>query len=121
MSVNVNMKLTFDININSKKIASKITDNKQFWFRANTEWWRLISHYTPCVSGDLMEDAEITPEHILYRRPYAHRQYEGDNFDFYKEKHHLASARWDQAAKPSQLPKLIETLQKIIKSGGLKF
>ena len=116
----MSMKLTFDININSKKIASKITDNKQLWLRANTEWWRLISPYTPFDTGNLMEDVEITPEHILYRSPYAHRQYDGDNFDFSKEKHPLASARWDKAAKPSQFPKLIETLQNIIDAGGIK-
>ncbi len=115
------MEIKFKCDINPNRIAAKITENKEFWTIAHTEWWRLYKDYVPFQNGNLMENVTITEKGIKHNEPYAHRMYEGDNFNFHKDKHPLASARWDEAAKPSQLPKLARTLNSYIKSGRFKF
>lgn len=115
------MEVKFKCDINPNKIAAKITENKEFWTIAHLEWWRLYKDFVPCQSGRLWEDVTITEKSIKHNAPYAHRVYEGDNFNFRKDEHRLASARWDEAAKPSQLPELARTLTNYIKSGRFKF
>lgn len=115
------MEVKFKCDINPNRIAAKIAESKEFWTIAHLEWWRLITPYTPFQTGNLAEDVTITAEAIKYNSPYANRMYKGDNFNFRKDKHPLASARWDRAAKPSQLPCLARTLNNYIKSGRFKF
>lgn len=117
------MEIKFNCNINPDKIAKKITENKEFWTLAHMEWWRLYKDYVPFQSGNLMRNVTVSETGIKHNEPYAHRQYEGDNFNFYRgeQGHPLASARWDKAAKPTQFPKLIRTLNGYIKSGRIKF
>lgn len=117
------MEVKLKCNINPNKIAAKITENKDFWTTAHMEWWRQYKDYTPYRNGHLMENVTITDKGIKHNEPYAHRMYEGTDFNFYRgeQGHPLASARWDQAAKPSQFPKLARTLNNYIKAGRFKF
>lgn len=114
------MEIKFKCDINPTKIVAKITDSKKLWKTAHAEWWRLISPYTPFQTGNLMSKVSINSERIKYKSPYAHHAYMGENLDFRKDKHPLASARWSEAATPSQLPKLAETLRNYIRSEILK-
>lgn len=115
------MEIKFNCNINPHKITSRIMENEKFWKTAHAEWWRLYKDFVPCQSGRLWEDVTITEKSIKHNAPYAHRMYEGDNFNFHKDEHPLASAHWDKAAKPSQLPELSRTINNYIKSGRFKF
>lgn len=115
------MEIKLKCNINPNKIVSKITGNKDFWMIAHMEWWRLYKDYVPYQSGNLMANVTVTEKGIRHNEPYAHRMYTGDEFNFRTDKHELASARWDKAAKPSQFPKLIRTLNGYVKAGRFKF
>jgi hypothetical protein len=55
---------------------------------------------------------------IHHKAPYALRQYEGDNFNFRKTEHPLATARWDVAAKQAGKAKqLAEDTEAYIRRG----
>lgn len=58
---------------------------------------KMCDPYVPFLEGPLSQTIEVTSEYVRYTQPYAHYQYTGDNFNFTKEKHPLASARWDEA------------------------
>lgn len=115
------MEIEFKCNINPQKITNKVQSNKTFWNTAHLEWWRLMQPYTPFQTGALMNNVTITEKGIKYKSPYAHKMYDGTGINFRSDKHRLASAHWDKAAKPSQLPKLAQTLNNYIKSGRFEF
>ena len=58
---------------------------------------RYCHPYVPYLHGPLSETVEVTPECVRYTQPYARRQYYGDNFNFTKDNHPLATSRWDEA------------------------
>lgn len=111
--VSINTK--FDID--AREIAARYTSDKVMLFAAS-EWYRLISPYTPMDTGTLMTSAEVTPGQIRYTMPYAHRTYYR-NANFRRDKHPLASREWDKAAAPVQLSKLTAALEAFIKRGNL--
>ena len=46
-----------------------------------------------------LENIKNDPENVIrFRAPYANRQYEGDNFNFTRDHHPLAQARWGEVA-----------------------
>lgn len=130
--------------------VNKINDPK-FWTFAANEYHKLLTPYVPMDSGTLSETVKTKGGEgngeIEYYAPYAHYIYEGkamgpsffsDGFGFWsppgerkhytgkklnisKSKHPLASTHWDEAAEPTQRPKLIEAMQSYIDSGRLKF
>lgn len=142
-----NMRVETKINV--PETVKQVRD-PTFWKYAASEWHRLITPYTPMETGTLSESVEIKGEKgngsIEYTAPYAHYQYEGKvmgpsfynpDFGFWsppgkpkhytgaslkysKEKHPLASAKWDKAAEPTQKPKLIRAMQGYIDSGRLE-
>ncbi len=114
------MHIDVEININSKQLRDAVMNDSKFWTFAASEWHRLYSPYTPYKTGMLDNTVVITPGQIEHTVPYARYQYYGERFHFSKEQHPLASAKWDQAAEPTQKIKLIRTLQNYIDSGRLK-
>lgn len=140
--------MSFDIEVSSNldipKELRKI-NNPAFWKFAATEWWRLMYPYIPFSTGTLMSTTNISTKEkmteqeaidkalssnnftaegnctgvITFRAPYASAAYHS-NRNFRTDEHCLASARWDEAAAPTQKPKLIEALQKYVDSGRLK-
>jgi len=138
-----------EVNIDIPKHLAKIQDDK-FWTFAATQWHRLYSPYVPMATGKLMSQVVITPGQIEHTVPYAHYQYTGEVYgpnypitqngtvvgffspegqvkhptgrklNFRKDLHPLASREWDQAARPTQEPKLILSMQAYVDSGKLK-
>lgn len=108
------------VNINAREIAYKVGNDRVFWTFAATEWHRLYSPYVPMHEGILTNNVIIRPKEIEHAVPYARRLYNGVGFHFRKDKHPKASAKWDHAARATQLPKLVSTLQAYIDSGRLK-
>lgn len=142
--INMNFELKVSSTIDIPKHLAKIND-ADFWKFAACEWWRLMYPYIPFNTGALMSTTNIhvkdkmtekeaiekalssnnfTSEGnctgvITFRAPYASAVYTS-NRNFRQDEHKLASSRWDEAAAPTQGPKLIEALQKYVDSGRLK-
>ena len=116
------MRVTIDVtevNVNARAICAKAGNDRGFWTFAATEWHRLYAPYVPMREGFLANNVIIRPKEIEHAVPYARRLYNGVGFRFRKEKHPKASAKWDQAAAPTQLPKLVSAMQGYIDSGRL--
>lgn len=109
-----------------KGICDEIENDEELWKFASLEWWRLITPYTPMDTGQLAfgvamtgtpsqpsGDTQIKAKEIWYRQPYAHRWYTTPA-NFRKDKHPLATAKWDDVARPQQEDKLIQALQNYI-------
>lgn len=137
-------RIKIEKHIDTPGTMKKVRDDK-FWLFGATEWWRLISEYTPKDNGPLIQNVNIRPKEIEYKSPYAHYQYEGKvmgpNYfspdygfwsppgkkkeytgaalEYKKDRNPKASKQWDKAAKPFQEPKLIQAMQGYIDSGRL--
>lgn len=117
------MKITIsvaDVSVDVHGITSKAENDRTFWTFAASEWHRLYSPYVPMQSGMLKDTVTIRPKEIEHTVPYARYQYYGTGFHFSKIMNPKASAKWDQAAAPTQLPKLASSMQAYIDSGRLK-
>lgn len=115
MLVDVNASVEVNINIPAK--LAKIRDPSFQIFAAET-WYKLYRDYVPHDTGTLYESVRISPCQIEHIAPYAGAVYR-HNRNYRKDKAPMASAHWDQAAAPSQKPKLIMSLQKYIDAGRL--
>ena len=111
--------ITVKSNVNAAKYKQQIENDDAFWTFAATEWHRLYAPYTPYKTGTLDNTVSISPKQIKHTVPYAKYQYYG-NFRHTLTYHPKASARWDEAAEPTQKPALISSMQAYIKSGRLK-
>lgn len=120
MSTRIKVNLELEGTINHLKYAKRLKSDTAFWKFAATEWRRMIEPYTPMLTGMLKDNVHIEPNAIIYRVPYARRQYYGTRFRFTKTYHPLAGAEWDVRAKPTQLPKLYQSLNAYVKSERLK-
>lgn len=135
-------KVTVKANINIPKHMAKVQSNG-FWEYAATEWWKLITPYTPMESGNMSESVTVRPKEIEYNAPQAHYLYKGElmvdpetgsswakkdakkvyagkELSMSKDRHPLASKEWDKAAEPTQKPKLVDAMQDYVDSGRLK-
>jgi len=112
------MRFDAEVHIDIPKHLAKIKD-PAFWTFSATEWYRLYMPYVPMLTGMLSQQVRITPGQIEHVVPYANRMYEG-HYRFRKDLHPLASREWDQAARPTQEPKLINAMQGYVDSGRLK-
>ncbi|MBR6523456.1 MAG: hypothetical protein IKT39_02455 [Clostridia bacterium] len=139
------MKISIEANINIPRAIAKVRDPKFWKFGAN-EWHKLITPYTPMLTGTMSESVSVKGGsgngEIEYKQPYSHYIYEGrlmvdaetgssyaragtkkvyagSALNISTTKHPLASAKWDKAAEPSQKPKLIDAMQGHIDSGRL--
>lgn len=110
---------TVEGKIDGDKLAALVDNDHTFWTFAANEWHKLISPWTPMKTGNLYRNVTIMPKEIKYNAPYAHDVYYATNRRFNPTLHPLATALWDEAAKPSQESKLERTLQAYIDSGRL--
>lgn len=78
---------------------------------ANTRLHAYCSPYVPMDTGYLDQTVDITKDYVHYKAPYAHKMWDGDELNFSKDQHHLATSHWERAmavAKGQQLAKDIE-------------
>ena len=111
------MNIRIETDIDVPRRMRQINDDA-FWTFAASEWHGLYSPFVPLQEGNLMETVDITPKQIEHNVPYAHYQY-ANSLDHSTNKHPLASRRWDEAAEPTQKPKLISAMQGYVDSGRL--
>lgn len=117
------MKITItvaDVSVDVYGLTSKAENDPAFWEFAATEWHKLYEPYVPMQTGMLKDTVSIRPKEIEHTVPYARYQYNGTGFHFRRDMHPKASAKWDEAAAPTQLPKLASAMQAYIDSGRLK-
>ena len=104
ISVSKDVKVDFKWNqpIN-KIIADRVKNNATLLFMATT-WQKLYDPFVPMDTGMMAHDSvDIYVENgegiIHHKAPYAAANYHGDRKTFNTEKHQLATAHWDEAAK----------------------
>lgn len=138
-----------EVNINVPGHMDRVRSEK-LWTFAASEWHRLYRPYCPFREGALYNTVNITGgggegmiEHTV---PYAHYLYEGECYGpnvpisqggaivgYYspvKPKHPtgamlhysgMGSRHWDEAARPTCLPLLQQSVQAFVDSGALGF
>ncbi len=107
------MKITVKLN-NPKGTFDRIFNDNVMLY-ANTRVHALCSPYVPMDSGALDQTVNITKGYVEYKVPYARKMYYGQGLNFSKDKHPLATAKWDKAmitAKGAQLAREIEKYAK---------
>lgn len=109
------MKITVDMNI--AQILKGRLDNEAKLFLANTAY-KLMNDYIPMDTGSLAQTVDITPDYLHFKVPYAERMYEGDHLNFRKDKHPLATARWDKAMMDARGKELVKTVQNYMDKRG---
>lgn len=92
------VRVKVDVNMDSVvgKLENLLQDDA-LMLSINNALARYCHPYVPYLHGPLSETVEVTPECVRYTQPYARRQYYGDNFNFTKDYHPLATSRWDEA------------------------
>ena len=137
------------VNIDIAGHLSRV-QGERFWHYAASEWHRLYRPYVPFKEGILYSSVNLSGgggEGVIeHTAPYAHYAYEGIVYGpnipimqggalvgFYSPiapKHStgrmmhysgMGSRHWDEAARPTQLPMLIRSLQAFVDSGALGF
>lgn len=79
---------------------------------------RLMAPYVPMHTGALVDDTTVEPFKVTYNSNYAHYVYEGINLNFSKEKHPLATSKWDIAMKTAKAGQLATEVTNFIKKNG---
>ncbi len=103
-------------------VGDALGGDKTLLFMAQT-YARLYNPFVPMDTGMLATGAvqygvDNGAGFIRHTSPYAHRQYNGDGFNFSQERHPLASAHWDEAAKQAGKGKVLAAdIQAYIRSG----
>lgn len=85
-----------------------------------------MDKYVPFDTGALAETtvidggttSNVSPSYITYSQPYAHKIYEGDGFNFQKDKHDLATSHWDKQMVTAEMDEIEEELQSFVNRGG---
>lgn len=106
-------------NVNIAKYSDRLENDRGLWTFAANEWYRFLEQYTPMDTSTLFKSVLIEPKEIHYVMEYAPAVYKGDHMNFQKTHHALACAHWDQAAQPTQAPKLIRSIEGYINAKGL--
>lgn len=142
------IRLTVENKIKVDAALEPVRSDK-FWTYASATWYRLYKDWVPMKDGLLYQNVQIAPKTITHLSPYAHYDYigivygpnipisengvitgffsprnrpkspTGRKLKFSKAQHPKACAKWDQAAAPTQLPKLVRELQGYVDSGRL--
>lgn len=73
----------------------KITTDEAFGKFAAETAGKGMNPYVPMETGKLSTGFETAPWQVTYTRPYARHVYYGYGYNFSKEEHARATARWD--------------------------
>jgi hypothetical protein len=124
------MAVNQDVSFYMEKALQKATspDVKRYFL---IEWYIKMFPYIPFVTGTLASTMDVEIQHspetametglenidqnIHFKAPYASNMYYGDGFNFTKDQHHSAQARWAQVAAELHGQELVENLKKYIR------
>ena len=76
---------------------SNLCKDKQVKLTIHNLFAKKCDPYVPYLYGPLSKTVEVTSETVKYVQPYAHRQYNGVDFNHTLDMHPLATAKWDEA------------------------
>lgn len=108
--------VTIRTDVDLNRSCNARLNEKAKLFAAN-EAFRLMTPYVPMDTGMLSQTVDVRPGEVHYKVPYANKQYNGENFNFSKEKHSLATARWDEAMTAARGEDLARAVNAYIKRG----
>lgn len=80
-----------------QKTMSRILDDDVGIFMAET-CGRYFNKFVPMQTGMLSQTYETKPFELIYNQPYAKKMYYGDDLNFSREQHPLATSHWNQAS-----------------------
>lgn len=106
-----------NVEVNMEGVAGRLEDllsNDTTMLAINNALARYCHPYVPYLHGPLSETVEVTPQGVRYIQPYARRQYYGDDFNFTKDFHPLATSRWDEAMMQDKGDDFCEEVRRII-------
>lgn len=118
------MRIDFRLNGTAQAIADRAVNKERTSLAMAVEWHRLYYPFIPFGdTEELASNVEYIYEDgkgkIHHKVPYAHKQYEGETHKFKKDKHPLATAKWDVAAENAgKKEALVRFTEKLIKGGG---
>lgn len=115
-------KVTLEWNKPIKQVADQALNKKATLNFMGSTWRKLYTPFVPRRDGALFDNVNMTIEGDAainhHTAPYARRMYYGDGFNFSKERHPEASARWDQAAaQAGKYDVLVKDTQNFINRG----
>ena len=80
---------------------------------------RLMAPYVPMDTGMLVDNTTVEPFKVTYNSTYAHYIFFGNGLNFNKEKHALATARWDNAMSAAKGRQLCNEVTEFIRKNGI--
>ena len=97
-----------------------ITHNVGVMIDISSKAVEIIEPYVPYDTGELKDDVDYVyslteGSQIVYNADHASRCYYGDDINFHKDKHPLATAHWDKVAMQTQRDRLVREAEKILK------
>ena len=101
-------------NFDKKAVLNAVALDDEFGQYAAESWRKLIEPYVPYRTGRLCNDVTVKPFKIEYNAPYSGDVYNNVNMNFNKEKHPLATAKWDEVAAPAVKDWFVQDLQSFI-------
>lgn len=107
-------RVSFKLN-NINKTVDRICRNDSLGqFMAQT-CARYMDKFVPMDTGMLAQTFTTKPFEVVYEKPYARKLFFGEGFNFSKEKHPLATARWDKACSSANGQAIASELIEFIK------
>lgn len=99
------------------KIKTIASNRKVGLFLAST-CERYMNPYVPMDTGMLAQNTVVEPFRVYYNQNYAADVYEGNGRNFHKDKHPLATAKWDEAMISAKRNQIAKEMTEYIKRGG---
>lgn len=114
----INGKATLqDFTIDQQRLMNKYFDKDLGIFVAET-CARYMNPYIPMDTGALSQNYITEPYKVTYTSVYARRIFYGEGMNFSKEKHPLATARWDRATEAAKKGAIAREVERYIKAKG---
>ena len=110
-------KVTVEI-YDEKSTMERICGNDSLGYFIAETCARYMDKYVPMDTGMLAQTYTTRPFTVTYEQPYAHRLYNGDGFNFNKEKHPLATSHWDKFMQDADGKKIADEVTEYIRRFG---
>ena len=101
-------------NFDKQAILKAVLLDDDFGMYAAESWRKRVEPYVPYRTGRLCNDVTVRPFKIEYNAPYANEVYNNVYMNFNKEKHPLATAKWDEVAAPAIMDGFVDDLQEYV-------
>lgn len=102
-----------EISLDIEKELKNLIDDDVKTFAHNV-LFHMTNPYVPMDSGMLSQNVKVDETGVEYEQPYADRQWNGEHFNFQKDKHSLATARWGEVAMQAHGEELTEAVEEYI-------